>query len=271
MKKDVIILNGRETDIVRWQTSKKRARLIIVHGLGEHIARYDVISEDFTKCGIEMVGFDQRGHGRNPGVKGYVKSFELFLDDLKEFVKKESEDEIPVFMLGHSLGGLIAARYAEEYPNTIKGLVLSSGAFTYENVSSFLRALVKILSPIFPKLAFSNGIKPDTLSRNKDIVKEYVNDPLVHSKITPRLAKEMFENVGLLFEKAGNLRMPILFVAGEQDRVVPPAATRRLFEATPSNDKEIEIFQGAYHEIFCDPEHKDKFRNRITEWILKHV
>ncbi len=271
MRKESILLNGRKTEVVRWEVSKKLAKLVIVHGLGEHITRYDVIARDFTSQGIEMVGFDQRGHGKNPGIKGHVESFELFLKDLEEFINGEVENTVPLFMLGHSLGGLIAARYAEEYPSSIRGLVLSSGAFTYENVSPFLRTLVNLLSPILPRIHFSNGIKPTTLSRNEKIVEEYVNDPLVHNKITPRLAHEMFKNVDLLFERVKNLRMPVLLLAGERDSVVPSSATQKLFKLLTSKDKELEIFPGAYHEIFCDPEHKIAFRTRIIKWILEHA
>jgi lysophospholipase len=270
MEKGSIVLNGRETRIIRWPVKSKKAKLIVVHGLGEHIARYDVISKDFNDAGIEMVGFDQRGHGESPGKKGHVDSFDLFIKDLRAFVEKEEED-VPLFMLGHSLGGLIAARYAQEYPETLNGLILSSGAFTSNNVSSALKLLVKVFSAIFPTITFSNGIDPATLSRNDDIVKEYEKDPLVHSKISARLANEIFKNIQLVFKKADLLSMPVLFLAGEEDKVVPPHGTKRLFSMASSKDKDLKIFKGAYHEIFCDPEYKDIFRKTIVDWILERA
>ncbi|WP_051962945.1 alpha/beta hydrolase [Mesoaciditoga lauensis] len=270
MEKGKITLNGRETTFIRWPVENKIAKLVIVHGLGEHIARYDVISKEFNDAKIEMVGFDQRGHGENPVKKGHVDSFNLFIKDLHAFVEKE-KDETPLFMLGHSLGGLIAARYVEEHPHTLKGAIFSSGAFTSDNVSSLLKLIVKIFSVLAPKVTFSNGIEPSTLSRNEEIVKEYEEDPLVHSKITARLASEIFKNVQIVFEKASTLSIPILFVAGENDKVVPPHGTKKLFSLTASKDKNLKIFKGAYHEIFCDPEHKEVFRKTLVDWILKHV
>ncbi len=272
MKKEKVILNARETTSVRWPVEDKKAKLIIVHGLGEHVSRYDVISKEFNDAGIEMVGFDQRGHGENPGKKGHVDSFDLFLKDLHDFVEKE-RDDVPLFMLGHSLGGLIAARYVEEYPNSLKGVVLSSGAFVSDNVSSILKLLVNILSSIsvFSKITFSNGIDPSTLSRNEKIVRDYQEDPLVHNKITARLASEIFKNVSIVFEKANDFSLLVLFVAGEADEVVPPRGTKKLFLQVASKDKKMEIFKGAYHEIFCDPEHQQRFRRTIVEWILAHI
>jgi len=270
MEEKTITLNGKNTRMVRWPTSKKKAKLVIVHGLGEHIGRYDVISKDFNDAGIEMVGFDQRGHGKNSTKRGHVDSFDLFLKDLKTFVEME-KDEGPLFMLGHSLGGLIAARYAQEYQNTIDGLILSSGAFVSDNVPSILKLVVKIASVLSPSFAFSNGIDPGTLSRNEKTASEYTKDPLVHSKISARLANELFKNVQITFEKASSLSLPVLFLAGESDKVVPPRGTKKLFLDVASKDKKLKMFKGAYHEIFCDPQYEDEFRKTIVDWIIKHA
>ncbi len=270
MEEKNITLNGKSTRMVKWPASKKKFKLVIVHGLGEHVGRYDAISKDFNDAGIEMIGFDQRGHGKNSTKKGHVDSFNLFLKDLKSFVEME-KDEFPLFMLGHSLGGLIAARYAEEYPNTINGLILSSGAFVSDNVPSILKFVVKITSVLFPTFTFSNGIDPHTLSRNEETVRKYTEDPLVHSKISARLASELFKNVQITFEKARSLSLPILFLAGENDKVVPPRGTKRLFLEVASKDKKLKVFKGAYHEIFCDPQHRTEFRKTIVDWIIDHA
>lgn len=270
MKTEKTNINGRETTVKRWPIENRRAKLIVVHGLGEHIGRYDVISNELSKAGIEMVGFDQRGHGENPGKKGHVRSFKDFLDDLNFFVKSERCD-VPLFMLGHSLGGLITARFVEEYPNAVKGVVLSSGAFSSENVSEALKFVVKLFSILLPTLTFNNGINPKDLSRNDDIVKEYTNDSLVHNKISARLAAEMFKNIDILFEKTNKFTLPVLLLAGEQDKVVPPKGVKKLFSKIPSKDKKIKIFEGAYHEVFCDPILSHEFRKTIVDWIVERI
>jgi len=238
--------------------------------LGEHVARYDVISNELNEAGIEMVGFDQRGHGENPGKKGHVGSFKDFLDDLNFFVESEKCD-VPLFMLGHSLGGLIAARFVEEYPDAVRGVVLSSGAFTSKNVSGALKFVAKLFSILLPTLTFNNGIDPKDLSRNGDTVKEYTSDPLVHSKITARLAAETFKNIDILFEKTNEFTLPTLLLAGEKDKVVPPEGTKKLFSKISSKDKKMKIFEGAYHEIFCDPELSHEFRKAIVDWIVERI
>lgn len=260
------VINGRETKAVRWPAENPKAKVIIVHGLGEHVSRYDVISEEFNAAGLEMVGFDQRGHGDNPGKKGHVDSFDEFLKDLDAFVKSQKGD-LPLFILGHSLGGLISARYLEEYPGDVKGAVLSSGAFSASNVSGFLKAMSGFFSVLIPGLSFSNNIDPKTLSRNDGIVSDYTSDPLVHSKITARAAKELFRNVDVVLERASKFGTPVLMMAGSEDVVVPPDGVKKLFSAVSSKDKELKIFEGAYHEIFCDPEYSKEFRAKMIGWI----
>ena len=271
MKTEKIDINGRETTVKRWTVKDRKAKLVVVHGLGEHVGRYDVIFDEFSEANVEMVGFDQRGHGENPGKKGHVRSFKNFLDDLNFFVEGEKCD-VPLFILGHSLGGLITARFVEEYPNSAaKGVILSSGAFTSENVSGVLKLLVKLFSSILPTLTFNNDIDPKDLSRNDDVVKEYTSDPLVHSKISARLAAEMFKNIDILFEKANEFTLPVLLLAGEQDKVVPNKGTKRLFSKISSQDKKMKIFKGAYHEIFCDPKLSHEFRKTIVDWIVERA
>lgn len=263
-------LAGRRTTLCRWPVSNRRAKVLIVHGLGEHIARYDAISKEFNEASLEMVGFDQRGHGENPERKGHVNSFNEFLKDLELFIEKE-KCEVPLFMLGHSLGGLIAARYVEEHPDELRGVVLSSGAFSSDNVSEFLKFLANLLSIFFPTMALSNGIEAEYLSRNPQIVEDYQKDPLVHNKITARLASEIFKNIDIVFKDARNFTTPVLFVAGSEDRIVSPEGTKKLFSSVLSKDKKLIIFDGGYHEIFCDPELSDKFRKAIVSWINERI
>ena len=267
MLSEKVELYGRKTTVCRWPVDNTRAKVIVVHGLGEHVARYDAISKEFNEAKLEMVGFDQRGHGENPGRKGHVKSFNDYLRDLDLFVEREKSD-IPLFMLGHSLGGLIAARYVEEYPNKIKGVILSSGAFSSSNVSGFLKFLANFLSVFFPTMTLSNGIDAKYLSRNQQIVEDYQKDPLVHNKITARLASEIFKNVETVFKNAEKFTTPVLFVAGSEDKVVPPEGTKRLFTSVTSKDKKMIIFDGGYHEIFCDPKLSERFRRTLVDWFI---
>ncbi|MGC8708216.1 MAG: lysophospholipase [Athalassotoga sp.] len=270
MESAEITLNDRKTDAFRWPVNGARAVVVIIHGLGEHVSRYDVISKEFNAAGLEMVGFDQRGHGKNPVIKGYVDHFEDFLKDIDDFVKMQ-KTTLPIFMLGHSLGGLIAARYNEEFQGRLKGTVLSSGAFSSQNVPALTKAVARVFSTLNPKMAFNNGIDPKTISRNEEVISDYTKDPLVHNRITARLSSELFKNIEIVFEKAPYFTTPVLMIAGSQDKIVPYDGTKKLFSSIASKDKELKIFDGAYHEIFCDPQYSSEFRKTIIDWIVKRI
>ncbi len=265
-----ITLNGRKTEAFRWPVRDAKAIVVIIHGLGEHVSRYDVIAKDFNDAGLTMVGFDQRGHGKNPGIKGHVEHFEDFLRDIDDFIKMQKTD-LPIFMLGHSLGGLIAARYNEEFQGRLKGTVLSSGAFSSQNVSGALIVMAKFFSVVRPTMAFNNGIDPKTISRNEEVISDYTKDPLVHNRISARLSSELFKNIEIVFKRASAFTTPVLMIAGSEDKIVPYEGTKKLFSAIASKDKELKIFDGAYHEIFCDPQYSSEFRKTIIDWIVKRI
>lgn len=270
MESSEITLNGRKTDAFRWPVKDAKAVVVIIHGLGEHISRYDIISKEFNDAGLEMIGFDQRGHGKNPVIKGHVNHFEDFLKDIDDFIKMQ-KTTLPIFMLGHSLGGLIAARYNEEFQGRLKGTVLSSGAFSSDNVPTILVIMAKTFSTLRPTMAFNNGIDPKLISRNDQVISEYTKDPLVHNRITARLSSELFRNIGIVFKKASAFTTPVLMTAGSQDGIVSYGGTKRLFSVIDSKDKEIKIFDGAYHEIFCDPQYSSEFRKTIIDWFVKRI
>ena len=245
----------------------KRGWVVLVHGLGEHSGRYGKLIEMLNDAGFGVYTFDWPGHGKSPGKRGHT-TVEQAMEIIDSIIEEISEN---VFLFGHSLGGLTVIRYAETRPDKIKGVVASSPALAKSpETLGFMVALAKILGRIAPGLTLSNGIKPELLSRNPEAVKAYVEDPLVHDRISTKLGRSIFENMELAHREAGKIKAPVLLLVGTGDVVTPPEGSRRLFEELKVEDKTLKEFPGAYHEIFEDPEWGEEFHKTIVEWLVAH-
>ncbi len=233
-----------------YEVNENSNSVVVVHGLGEHGGRHEHIARRLTDAGLNVYIPDQRGFGKANGKRGHISSFNIFLEDLNFVVRMARRTSKRVGMLGHSMGGLIAARYAEEYRD-IDVLVLSSGVFYLDKktIPKPLFVLVKILSIFSPSSTFSNGLDPRFLSHDEEIVRRYVMDPLVHDRISARFVSEMLNNIKLVHEKADGLKCPVLIMIGTEDRMTDPRGSRQLYEEIKGK-KSIMEYEGFYHEIF---------------------
>lgn len=257
--------------------AQPRAAVILVHGLAEHSGRYENVINHLLPRGYAVWTYDQRGHGRSPGQRCYVNSFDDLISDLAKFVSKvrTANPGIPLFLLGHSLGALEAADYAASIPTGIDGVVLSGLPLNIEHgVSHLLVKLADIFSVLTPRLGVQK-LPSDTISRDRKVVEDYVKDPLVYNgKIPARMGAELFRTTRAIKSRISNITLPILVLHGEHDRMAEPSGSRLLFEKAASTDKELEIFPGCYHEIFNEPcqatvlEVVSSWLNRHTSWQL---
>ncbi|AAL80604.1 alpha/beta hydrolase [Pyrococcus furiosus DSM 3638] len=244
-----------------------RGWVIIVHGLGEHSGRYSKLVSMLVNEGYAVYTFDWPGHGKSPGKRGHTSVEEAM--EIIDFIIEEINDK--PFLFGHSLGGLTVIRYAETRPEKIRGVIASSPALAKSpKTPSFMVALAKILGVLLPSLTLSNGIDPNLLSRNPDAVKRYIEDPLVHDRISAKLGRSIFKNMDLAHREAHKIKVPVLLLVGTGDVITPPEGARKLYGEIKVEDKEIVEFEGAYHEIFEDPEWGEEFHKKIVEWIKKH-
>ncbi|NJE61104.1 alpha/beta hydrolase [Thermococcus sp. 21S7] len=242
--------------------------VVLVHGLGEHSGRYGRLINELNDAGFAVYTFDWPGHGKSPGKRGHT-SVEEAMEIIDGIIDEISEKP---FLFGHSLGGLTVIRYAETRPERIRGVAASSPALAKSpETSGFMVALAKFLGKIAPGIVLSNGLKPELLSRNTEAVKRYVEDPLVHDRISAKLGRSIFENMELAHEEAGRIKVPVLLIVGTADVITPPEGSRRLLEELTVGDKAIREFEGAYHEIFEDPEWADEFYGTIVEWMVEHA
>lgn len=242
----------------------KKGWVLIIHGLGEHIGRYDKLIDMLTKDGFGVMGFDLPGHGKSSGRKGNTT-----IEDVVEIIDELTKSVNHFNLFGHSLGGLIAIRYTELRPQKVSKLVVSSPALSIEMKSS-QKAMMNIFSVLAPSLTVNNGINPSFLSRNKSAVEKYTSDPLVHDRISVRLARSMMKNIELAHEQSERIICPVSILIGTDDKVTLPDGARRFFDELKTEHKALREFQGGYHELFEDPEHSDDFYNAIIYYINEY-
>jgi alpha-beta hydrolase superfamily lysophospholipase len=250
-----------------------RAVLVIVHGLAEHSGRYMNVVNYFVPLGYAVYGLDHIGHGRSEGARVYVKRFEDYTETLKTYVDKVRawQPDKPLFMIGHSMGGLIAAAYLLDHQEDLKGAVLSGpGVKVPDSISPVTIGLGKVLSTLMPKTGLVQ-LDAQAVSRDPAVVEAYVNDPLVHTgKTTARLAAEMLKAMQRVTERSGEITLPLMIVQGAQDKLVDPAGARMLVETVGSDDKTLKVYDGLYHEVFNEPEHEQVLSD-VEAWLNAHI
>jgi len=253
--------------------TEPKAVLLIVHGLAEHSGRYTNIVNHFAPLGYAVYGMDHLGHGKSDGKRVYVKRFEDYTDTLKVYFNmvRRWQPAKPIFLFGHSLGGLISTVYLLDHQAELTGAVLSGPAVKVpNNITPVILFVGKMLSALMPKFRLI-GLEVDGISRDPAVVQAYVSDPLVFTgKTTARLAAEMLKAMQHVSAMATEIRLPILIVQGSSDKLVDPAGAQMLYDAVSSADKKIRIYDGLYHEVFNEPE-RDKVLRDIEIWLESHL
>ena len=266
----------RDTDIYYqyWlPEGEPKAILLVVHGLAEHSGRYMNVVNFLVPSGYAVYGIDHIGHGKSDGKRVYVKRFQDYTKTLKNYFDmiREWQPEKPIFLIGHSMGGLISAAYLLEHQDELSGAVLSGpGIKVPDNISQAIIFVGKILSIITPKAGLIQ-LDAEGVSRDPAVVDAYVNDPLVYTgKITARLGAELLKAMQYVTDQAPKIRLPIMIVQGSNDKLVDPSGAQLLYDLVSSKDKTIKIYNGFYHEVFNEPEH-EQVLNDVKTWIEAHL
>ncbi len=253
-----------------WEATTPRAALVVVHGLGEHSGRYDEFGTRMAAFGFSTYAMDLRGHGLSEGRRGHTPNFDALLQDLERFrreVEGLADAKAPLFLLGHSMGGLIALRYQEEYNTSFKGaIIVSPWVATAMTVPRWKTTLASAISKALPALPLGNAIDAGLLSHDPDVVAAYNADPLVHDRITPRLFTEASHSMGLVFQRADRFDDPLLFLLAGDDRIVDTRRTQQLARAIPSGEVTIKVYPGMFHEVLNERDRMLVFRD-IRNWI----
>ncbi len=253
----------------KWETTMPtKAVICIMHGMGEHINRYNHVAEMFTSNGYAVIGCDQRGHGKSGGKRGHFPDFETFLNDVNSLLKAASEHfpEAKKILYGHSMGGNLVANYLLRRQPRITGAMLSSPYFQLAFQPSPAKLFVgKLLKGIFPALSMSSGLDASAISRDVDVVKKYNEDPLVHDKISAKMGIELIETGQWAIDNAEKLNVPTLLYHGSEDRLTSFKASK-LFAENAGKLATFVGFEGLFHETHNEPERKEVFK-KIILWL----
>jgi alpha-beta hydrolase superfamily lysophospholipase len=231
-----------------------RAVLVNLHGLGDHSGLYAGLADSLPPRGIAVHAYDHRGHGRSAGQRAYIDRWEDYLDDLAALLDVVSSDEpgVPIFLLGNSMGGLIALDFAIARSASLRGVVAASPALGAVGVPPVLMALGRAMSRIWPRFSLEVGMDLTGLARDPEIAAQLVADPLFHRRGTARLSTEVTAAIERVQRTAPALDIPVLLLHGGADRMVPPDGTRAFFARLTVADRTLREYPHAYHALFAD-------------------
>ena len=274
MKTTLTTADGLALSLREWPRAEARGTVLIVHGLGEHIGRYTHVAAHLNAAGWRVVGYDQRGHGASEGARGALAAEDSLLSDLALTIDAvRAEHPGPLLLLGHSMGGLVAARFCAEgladvpapWFRAIDALVLSSPALD-PGMNALQKGLLAVLGGLAPNLAVGNGLKPAWISRDPAVVQAYINDPRVHDRVTPRLVRFIVNGGRHVLAQAAHWRLPTLLLYAGSDRCVAPAGSAAFAQAAPKAVLTAREFAPLFHEIFNEPEQGEVFA-ALESWL----
>lgn len=263
----VTLDTGLSTIAYKWlPPSNPRALVVGVHGFAEHAGRYQHVGQFLAERGYALFMYDLRGHGQSEGTRGYVDSFNQFIEDTVAFIKlAKSEVKAKTFLLGHSMGGLIAVLTAARVGGELDGLI-TSGAALELKVAASTKMMLQLMAILNPRGRVNTPVDPQLLSKDPAVAQQYLSDPLVFKDPTFKILSEFGKTVSNVWKFVGLISSPALVMHGGDDRIVPPSASRKLYETLPSPDKTLRIYEGLRHEIFNEVE-KDKVLSDLLNWL----
>ena len=247
-----------------------RGTVLLVHGLGEHVGRYDALAQRLNAWGYAVRGYDQYGHGESGGPRGGLNTDTRLLEDLGDLVdatRARTPAGQPLVLLGHSMGGLVAARFVALNMRPVDALVLSSPALD-AGLGAVQKMLVVTLPRIAPNLRVGNGLDAQYLSHDPAVVAAYRADPLCHDRISARLARFIADGGPATLARAAHWRVPTLLMWAGSDKLVNPAGSRAFAAAAPQALVQSHCFAPLYHELFNEsPEMADPVFNMLHTWL----
>lgn len=245
-----------------------RGMVVLVHGLGEHAGRYDHVARRLNQWGFAVRGYDQYGHGESGGTRGALPSATRYLDDLADIVdsaRNRAGRGVPLVLLGHSMGGLVAASFTARGVMPVDGLVLSSPALG-TRMSAVQKLLLKIVPRIAPNFTVANGLDPGFISHDPAVVAAYRADPLVHDRVSGRLGRFIADEGPQVVARAPQWKVPTLLMFAGDDRLVDPAGSRAFAAAAPPAVVTTQPFDGLWHEIFNERDAEPVFAT-LKQWL----
>jgi acylglycerol lipase len=254
-----------------WQAIETKAVIVLVHGMGEHSSRYEHVAKKLTENSFSVVAFDHFGHGKTTGKRGHNPSFEAVLESIAKTIEKSEElfPKKPIFLYGHSMGGNAVINYTIQKKHHLKGTIATSPflKLAFEPPKIKL-AIGKILQKLAPSITMGNELDPTYMSRDKTEVKKYVNDPLIHHKISPNFSLTFIETGQWAVDNAKKLQIPMLILHGTADKIIDYKGSEEF--ANNSKNTTLKLYQGGYHELQNDL-CKEEMLQDVVNWLSSQL
>ncbi len=268
------VANQEQLFVQAWKPQgEAKAVIAVVHGIGEHSGRYAKLAARLTARHYTVCAFDHRGHGQSPGPRGHINAWAEYRADVQAFLEfvRAQNPGLPIFLMGHSMGGVVVLDYALRHPEGCRGVISSSaGLDAAKSTAAWKVTLAKVMSGILPRFSMDLGLDVNAISRDPAEVKLYEADPLVHSKATARWGAEFLAAGDWVMSHASDWQPPLLMLHGDGDRIANVAGSRNFFKKVTCPDKTLKVYPGAYHEIHNDNDRDQEFAD-LTAWLDERI
>ena len=255
-----------------WEAEENKGLVVILHGFSEHGGRYLWLVDQLLRAGWTVVAMDCRGHGQSGGRRAHVDSFDEYVNDLRSLLDElgaQGLKERP-FLLGHSMGGLIATRYAQEKGDELAGLILSSPFFGENAGLGGVRQMtLRWTARLLPSMSLRLRYNPVHLTHDREVIEQYLADPLVSNTCTLRWLAEIRQAQQRAMDASDRVLLPMLLLTGTDDRVVSGEVNQQFFRQAATPDKLQNAYEGYYHEIFNEVG-KSRALHDLVTWLEQH-
>ncbi|CAM1358138.1 alpha/beta hydrolase [Tenacibaculum xiamenense] len=250
-----------------WQPERAKGIVVIIHGMGEHSGRYEHVASELVKSDFAVIAFDHFGHGNTKGKRGHNPGYSYVLDSITELVKKAEEffGKLPIFLYGHSMGGNAVINYVLRRKNNIDGVIATSPFLRLAfEPPAWKLSLGKFMQKIAPSITLGNELDPNDISRDPVEVQKYIEDPLVHDKVSPNFSLSFIDAGEWAISNAPLLKIPMLILHGTEDKIIDHKGSEAFAKNTDLAT--IKLYEGGYHELQNDL-CKEKLLTDITHWL----
>ncbi|MBU4483891.1 lysophospholipase [bacterium] len=264
---------GKKLYFEQWLPKDPKAIIVLVHGLCDHSRRYEPFKKHFFDRGYGIFCYDHQGQGKSAGKKGHISKFMHFVNDLSYFIHnvKDKVSERPIFIVAHSMGGLVAVNYGIRHMKSVAGIVLCSSAIKpFIKFPDWKIKIAPYVSKFVPIATIQSTTDPKDLTHDEKEVEYYTNDPYVHHRVTIRLVQELLDNIKEVDKKIKMFSAPVLILHGNRDKVCDIEGSEYLYNMIPVANKELKIYDGMYHELLNEIGKERVFAD-IQGWIEKQM
>ena len=254
-----------------WQPETVKAVVVIIHGMGEHSGRYEHVAKKLITNNFGVIAFDHFGHGKTTGKRGHNPGYDTVLKSISKLIDKAKEvfGNKPIFLYGHSMGGNAVLNYTLRKENNLSGTIATSPMLKLAfDPPAWKLSIGKLMQKIAPSITLPSELDVSHISRMQEEVDKYVNDPLVHDKISPNFSLSFFDAADWAIENASSLKTPMLLLHGTDDKIIDYKGTENF--ANKSTKADLKLYENGYHELQNDL-CKDEMLQDIVNWLNKQL